>query len=468
SFLQLTHWQSPHFHAYFPALTSYPSILGEMLSCTFNNIGFTWASSPAATELESLVMDWLGKMIGLPDEFFHSTPTSNGGGVIQTTLSETTLVTMFAAKKEAVTRYLETNPGSNPGNAYGKLVAYASDQAHSSVLKGTMIASVMFRLVESNPGDFKMKASTLQALVNADKAAGLIPFYVVASLGSTGVCSFDDLSEIGPICKKEKLWLHVDAAYAGSFLVCPEFRYLINGIENADSFAFNPSKNLLVNFDCTAMWIRDRAYLHRAFDVDPLYLKHANTAGNREFLQHWQVQLSRRFRSLKLWFVIRNYGIEGIQKMLRKQIELAKLFENLVRSESIFEIPAKRHLALIVFRLKGMENEMTEILLRRMNACEKMHCVPTSLQKKFVIRFCVTSHRTTEEDIRKDFALIKSLAHELLVETDHGKRRPRLSFSASPNAETSAKRRSSLSQNEALNWSATMEQEGTKDERKMA
>ncbi|KAG1689121.1 Histidine decarboxylase [Nymphon striatum] len=225
----ITHWQSPYMHAYFPALNSPPSLLGDMLADALNCICFTWASSPACTELETLVMNWLGRMLDLPDEFLHLRPDSPGGGVIQTTASESTFVALLAARTEVIRRFKEarkTASLSSPDDS--EINSLASDQ-------------------------LSMRADLLQESIQNDKQNGLIPFFVCGTLGTTGACAFDNLEEIGPICKKEDMWIHVDAAYAGSAFTCPEFRVFMKGIEYADSFTFNPSKWLMVHFDCTAM-----------------------------------------------------------------------------------------------------------------------------------------------------------------------------------------------------------------------
>ncbi|XP_064471206.1 histidine decarboxylase-like isoform X2 [Ornithodoros turicata] len=403
----VTHWQSPHMHAYFPALHSPPSLLGDMLADGIGCLGFTWASSPACTELETIVMDWLAQMLGLPDEFLHVRSVSKGGGVIQTTSSEATFVALLAARTEAIRRCHEGSLDLDDADLNGRLVAYCSDQAHSSVEKAGLIGLVKMHYVESDE-NLSLRGHDLKEAMDRDRAKGLLPFYVCATLGTTGACAFDNLQEIGEICAEERVWLHVDAAYAGSAFVCPEFRHWLRGIQYADSFAFNPSKWLMVHFDCTAMWVRNSTALHRTFNVDPLYLQHENSGLAVDYM-HWQIPLSKRFRSLKLWFVLRTYGVEGLQSHIRKGVELAQLFEDLVRSDKRFEIPAPRHLGLVVIRLKG-PNAWTEKLLKRLNANGKLHCVPAALKGKYVIRFTVTSPHTTAEDIRRDWSVIQATA----------------------------------------------------------
>ncbi|GLH07306.1 Histidine decarboxylase [Gryllus bimaculatus] len=298
----MTHWQSPHMHAYFPALNSFPSLLGDMLADAINCLGFTWASSPACTELETIVMNWLGRAINLPESFLHLQPDSPGGGVIQTTASEATLVSLLAGRTEALRRLRHHGCCRlQDAELNSRLVAYTSDQAHSSVEKAALIGLVRMRFLESDAA-LALRGDTLRAAVLHDRAKGLVPFYVCATLGTTGACSFDNLNEIGPICEKEGMWLHVDAAYAGTAFLCPEYRCWLSGVHYAHSFAFNPSKWMMVHFDCTAMWVKNSAALHRTFN-------------------HWQIPLSKRFRALKLWFVLRSYGIKGLQAHVRENID---------------------------------------------------------------------------------------------------------------------------------------------------
>ncbi|CAK9806406.1 Histidine decarboxylase [Anthophora quadrimaculata] len=410
----VTHWQSPHMHAYFPALNSPASLLADMLADAINCLGFTWASSPACTELETIVMNWLGKMIGLPDEFLHRPGGSGGGGVIQTTASEATLVCLLAARTRAIRDVQQNEPDRLPAEINSRLVGYCSDQAHSSVEKAGLIGLVRMKYIESDD-ELSMRGDALLEAITHDRAEGLLPFFVCATLGTTGACAFDNLKEVGQVCEQNGLWLHVDAAYAGSAFVCPEFRSWLQGIEYADSIAFNPSKWLMVHFDCTAMWVKSSQALHRTFNVDPLYLKHENSGLAIDYM-HWQIPLSKRFRALKLWFVIRNYGITGLQKHIREGVRLAQKFEALVLADSRFEIPATRHLGLVVFRLRG-ENSLTERLLKKMNSRGRVHCVPAALHGKYVIRFTVTSTNTTNEDILRDWAEIRNTANEIIGDT---------------------------------------------------
>ncbi|XP_072254894.1 histidine decarboxylase [Pyxicephalus adspersus] len=403
----VVHWQSPHMHAYFPALTSWPSLLGDMLADAINCLGFTWASSPACTELEMNVMDWLAKMLGLPCHFLHHYPKSKGGGVLQSTVSESTLIALLAARKDKILQMKVSEPDSDDSSLNSRLIAYASNQAHSSVEKAGLISLVKVRFLPVDE-NFSLRGETLQAAVEEDRKRGLVPVFVCATLGTTGVCAFDNLAELGPICAKEGLWLHIDAAYAGTAFLCPEFRSLFNGVDYADSFTFNPSKWMMVHFDCTAFWVRDKYKLQQTFSVDPIYLRHANSGAATDFM-HWQIPLSRRFRSLKLWFVIRSFGIKNLQAHIRHGTELAKYFESMVKADQLFEVPAKQHLGLVVFRLKG-PNVLTEQVLAELTKSGNMYLVPATINDKFIIRFTVTSQFTTREDIQRDWNLIREAA----------------------------------------------------------
>lgn len=408
----VTHWHSPRFFAYFPTASSYPAMLADMLCGAIGCIGFSWAASPACTELETVMLDWLGKMLQLPEAFLAETAGS-GGGVIQGSASEATLMALLAARSRATRHLQATRPGLTEAAVMEKLVAYGSDQAHCSVERAALIGGVKFKAIPSD-GKFAMRASALQEVLEKDKAAGLIPFFVVATLGTTSCCSFDRLSEVGPICNREDLWLHVDAAYAGSAFICPEFRHLLNGVEFADSFNFNPHKWLLVNFDCSAMWVKKRVNLTGAFKLDPVYLQHSHQdSGLITDYRHWQLPLGRRFRSLKMWFVFRMYGVKGLQAHIRKHVQLAHEFESLVRQDPRFEVCAEVTLGLVCFRLKG-SNKLNEDLLDRISSAKKIHLVPCHLRGRFVLRFAICARTVEAAHVQQAWAHIRTLASALL------------------------------------------------------
>uniref|UniRef100_A0A674DE40 Aromatic-L-amino-acid decarboxylase n=2 Tax=Salmo trutta TaxID=8032 RepID=A0A674DE40_SALTR len=415
----VTHWHSPYFYAYFPTANSFPAMLADMLSGAIGCIGFSWAASPACTELETVMMDWLGKMLKLPEDFIAGTH-GQGGGVIQGTASEATLVALLAARCRAVRMILASDPQRPETGITSKLVAYSSDQAHCSVERAGMIAGVRMKKIPTDQSDkYAVQGETLRRMIQEDKAAGLIPFYFCATLGTTPSCAFDHITELGPICNAEKIWMHIDAAYAGSSFICPEFRPLLNGIEFADSFNFNAHKWLLVNFDCSTMWVKKRSDLIGAFKMDPLYLKHDHQeSGMITDYRHWQIPLGRRFRSLKMWFVFRMYGLKGLQDYIRKHVELAKEFESLVRADQRFEISADVVLGLVCFRLKG-SNEVNETLLKRINNGRKIHLVPCLLSGQFVLRFALCARTTESRHIREAWRLITQLAEEVMQELPH-------------------------------------------------
>ncbi|XP_033228309.1 3,4-dihydroxyphenylacetaldehyde synthase 2-like [Belonocnema kinseyi] len=406
----MTHWHSPQFHAFYPAGSSYPSIVGEMLSAGIGCVGFSWISAPACTELEVVTMNWLGKLLDLPKEFLNCSE-GPGGGVIQTSASETIFVVLLAARERTVRRLKNIYPDLDEALIRTKLVAYTSDQSNSSVEKSGLLGAMPMRLL---PTDEKccLRGETLLKAIEKDREAGLIPCYVVATLGTTGTCAFDNLDEIGPICNENKVWLHIDAAYAGAAFVCPEFRYLMSGVQYADSFDFNPHKWLLVNFDCSALWIKDANWLTDTFNVDRIYLAHDNQGSAPDY-RHWQIQLSRRFRSMKLWFVLRLYGVEGLQKYIRYSVKLARLFEELVRSDDRFEVVTEAVMAICCFRMKG-DNSFTKELFDRLTARRNIYVTAAFSQKLMVIRFVVCSEFSQEGDIHFAFNEICKEATEIL------------------------------------------------------
>ncbi|KAK4319953.1 hypothetical protein Pmani_009155 [Petrolisthes manimaculis] len=403
----VTHWQSPYFHAYYPANVSYPAILADVLSDALGTIGFSWNASPACTELEVVMMDWLGQLIGLPQEFLF-TPGGTGGGVILSTASEATLVALLSARSKKLKEL-----GHTPISDHPPLVAYTSDQSHSSVERAGMFAGVRLRLVTSDE-QFSMRGPALRQAILADIKEGLIPFYVVGTVGTTSACSYDNLKEIGEVTREFGLWFHVDAAYAGSALVCEEFRYLMIGLELAQSFNFNPHKWLLVNFDCSAMWYKNSNDVVDAFNVDPLYLKHENQEGLLPDYRHWQIPLGRRFRSLKLWFVMRMYGKQGLQAHIRRHVSLAHQFENHVKEDSRFEIFFPVTLGLVCFRLKNEDNAMNEKLLKNINAGGVVHMVPSKAKDVYFIRFAVCSVDTNSDDVKISWKEVKKQTDLLL------------------------------------------------------
>nr|ALG64483.1 dopa decarboxylase [Meretrix meretrix] len=406
----ITHWHSPYFHGYYAAGNSFPSILGDMLSDTIGCIGFSWAASPACTELEMITTDWLGKMIGLPEQFLHC-GKGKGGGVIQTTASETVFLCLLATRTKMVTKLKAENPDLDEMTIISKLVGYTSDQANSSVHRSGLLGAVTMVKLPSDE-NFSLQGKTLRQRIEKDRSEGKIPFFVCASLGTTGSCAFDNLEEIGPICQENDIWLHIDAAYAGSGFVCPEFRHYMKGIEYVQTFTINPHKWMLIAFDLSVLWIQDSSLLVDAFNVDPIYLRHENE-GNVPDYRHWQIPLGRRFRALKLWFMLRSYGVEGVQKYIRHHCQLAHEFEKLVVDDGRFEIVTEVVMALVCFRLKG-DNILSEKLLEEIVADGRLYLIPAIARDIYFLRLAVCAERTTSEDIRYSFAVIKSCTDRVM------------------------------------------------------
>lgn len=315
-----------------------------------------------------------------------------------------------------VKHYKEIHPEMDEQVIRTKLVAYTSDQSNSSVEKSGLLGAVPMRLLPTDD-ECKLRGSTLEEAMKKDRAAGLIPFYVVATLGTTGTCAFDPLDELGPICNRDFVWLHVDAAYAGAAFACPEYRYLMKGLELIDSFNFNPHKWLLVNFDCSALWVKNAQYLVEAFNVDRIYLKHQHEGVAPDY-RHWQIPLGRRFRALKVWFALRSYGVEGIRKIIRTHVQQAQYFAELMSKDSRFEIVLKVTLGLICFRLKGPDT-LTKQLIDKITARKNLYVIPATYKKQLIIRFVVCSRMTEIRDLDFAWNEILSQANEVLAHENH-------------------------------------------------
>lgn len=402
----ITHWQSPNFYAYFPTSTSGPAILGDLLSTGLGVQGMLWSTSPACTELETHVLDWLVPMLGLPEKFLSS---STGGGVIQDTASSASLCALLAARERA------TQYGSNRKGCDGRLVAYASTQTHSSVEKAVKIAGLgsdNLRAIEVDQ-NFALRPDALARQVEADKKAGLLPCFVCATVGTTSSNAIDRVREIARICKEHNLWLHVDSAMSGTAALCPEFRFLHDGMEFADSYCFNPHKWMLTNFDCDCFYVADRKHLIQTLSVLPEYLRNqATESGAVIDYRDWQIPLGRRFRSLKLWFVIRHYGIEGLQEHVREHIRLAQQFADWVRSDSRFELAAPVPLNLVCFRLRSGDND-NQKLLDALNQSGNLYLTHTRLDGKFTLRLCVGQTNTKSRHVEQAWQLIQQSTAQL-------------------------------------------------------
>jgi len=401
----ISHWQHPGWNAYFPANNSPESILGEMLSAGLGTMGMSWQVSPAVAELEDLVMGWLRRMLGLPEGF---------SGVIQDTASTGTLSALLTARERA------TNYDSNERGLKQPLVAYATRETHSSLEKGIKIAGYgreNLRMIETDE-NFAMIPDKLETAIIRDRAAGLQPTIVIATLGTTSSTAVDPLRAIGEIAARYGLWLHVDAAYAGTAAVCPENRWMLDGAEYMDSFLFNPHKWMLTNFDCSAYFVKDPGALIRTFEIHPEYLK---TDADPYVKNHrdWGIQLGRRFRALKLWFVLRSYGVEGIQAYVREHLRLAQLLKGWIEAEPNFEILAPVLFGLVCFRFNDGRSEaaLTEInktLLDRLNASGAVALSHTVLRGKYTLRMAIGTRTTEERHVRRAWELIRETLRELL------------------------------------------------------
>ncbi|MFQ5795454.1 MAG: aminotransferase class V-fold PLP-dependent enzyme [Candidatus Bipolaricaulia bacterium] len=401
----VTHWQSPNFFAFFPANASGPAILGELLSAGLGIQGMLWATSPACTELETHVLDWLVDMLDLPPKFKSE---GTGGGVIQDTASSASLCALLAARERA------TDYQSNQRGCDGRLTTYASTQAHSSIEKAVKIAglgSQNLRLIEVDDR-FAMRPDALTKQIKQDRQAGLIPCFVCATLGTTSSTAIDPLPEIGRICREEGVWLHVDAAMSGTAAICPEYRYLHDGMESADSYCFNPHKWMFTNFDCDCFYVADRAALIETLSVLPEYLRNqATESGAVIDYRDWHIPLGRRFRSLKLWFVIRHYGVEGLRHHIRRHVQLAQNFARWVQEDDRFELAVSPPLNLVCFRHVGGD-EINRRLLDQLNRSGKLYLTHTKLNEQYTLRFCVGQTHTEAHHVDRAWQQIRETAKQ--------------------------------------------------------
>ena len=395
----ITHWQSPNFFAFFPCNSTGPAILGDMLSTGLGVQGMLWATSPACTELETHVLDWLVDMLDLPKIFKSN---SSGGGVIQDTASSATLCALVAAREKA------SNGKINETGFDGTLRVYTSSQAHSSIEKAVKIAGIGKHNLRSIAVDneFAMRPSELRRAIEQDITDGLTPAFVCATVGTTSSTALDPLTEIGRICSEFGIWLHVDAAMAGSAAICPEYRFIQEGLEHAQSYCFNPHKFLLTNFDCSCFYVSDKDALIDSLSITPEYLKTKASESNSVFdYRDWQIPLGRRFRSLKLWSVIRYYGTKGMQAHIRQHMESAKALTEKINKDDRFELMAPTVLNLVCFRYKGSD-DFNETLVQRLNDSGKLYLIHTKLNNKYTLRFSIGQTKTTWDHVIKAWELI--------------------------------------------------------------
>jgi len=398
----ITNWQSPNFFAYFPANSSYPSILAEMVTATLGAQCMVWETSPAAAELEETTMNWLKEMTGIPQGF---------GGVIQDSASTSTLVAVLSARERK--SQFSINDKGFISNVFR---VYCSSEAHSSVEKAVKIAGIgrsNLRKIEVDH-QLAMDPDKLEAAILRDIKDGFLPTCVVAAVGTTGTVAMDPVTPIARICKKYGIWLHIDAAYAGSAMVLPEYRYLIAGIEDADSYVFNPHKWMFTNFDCSAYFVKDTETLIRTFEILPEYLKtRADSQVNN--YRDWGIQLGRRFRALKLWFVIREMGVEGIREKIANHISWARELASQIRVEPGFKLFEPQNLALVCFaivpdKVKDVEelNRLNLDFLHSLNSSGKVYLSHTKVGGAVYLRMQIGQTNVERKHVQNAWAFIKT------------------------------------------------------------
>jgi aromatic-L-amino-acid decarboxylase len=391
----ITHWQHPRFMAYFPSNSSPPSVLAEMLIASMGVQGMTWTTSPAATELEIRMMEWLREMFGLPNDFT---------GVIQDSASAATMTAMVVAREQA------TNFASHgEGDRTTRLVAYCSKEAHSSVEKAMRIlglGAANLRKIQTTT-NLSINLHALRTQIESDLSRGLTPFFLVGAFGTTSTTAVDDLDGLAQVAKAHNMWFHVDAAYAGSALLLPEIRPLAKGIALADSVVVNPHKWLGVTFDCSAFFLKNPAALQRALSINPEYLR--THMGDRVTdFRDWGLGLGRRFRSLKLWFVIQWYGVEGLQELLRGHIALATSLAQRIEDSERFELVAQRHFNLVCFRLIDSD-EANESLLNALNATGEVYLTHTLVNGRYAMRLVTGQTQVSSADVDHVWELLHRL-----------------------------------------------------------
>ncbi|MCF6306701.1 MAG: pyridoxal-dependent decarboxylase [Flavobacteriaceae bacterium] len=405
----ITHWQSPNFFAYFPANTSPPSILAEMLTATLGVQGMKWDTSPASTELEERMTEWFKNALGIP---------KNWTGVIQDSASSATLASILTAREQK--SHYKINQEGFKG--FTNFRVYCSEETHSSIEKGTKIAGIGKENVIKIKTDnvLRMRPDLLLQSIKQDIENGYQPLCIIAAIGTTGTTAIDPLNEIAEIAEKFNIWLHVDAAYAGSVLLLPEYQNLIKGIEKADSFVFNPHKWLFTNFDCSIYFVKDKNALVNTFEVLPEYLK-TNTDGMVSNHCDWGIPLGRRFRSLKLWFVMRYYGLEELQNKLRYHIELAKWLENEIVKSTNFKLVVPRNINLVCFHFKPQGfsdieelNKINEVLLQKLNDTGKIYLTHTKVKGTYTLRMSIGQTNVNQNHIKEAWKLITNKAMEII------------------------------------------------------
>ena len=392
----LTHWQSPGWFAFFPANASFPSILGELVSAGLAQQGMLWSTSPATTEVESRVLDWMVGLLGLPEAW---RTTRKGGGVIHMSASDSSHTALVVARRLAEER----------GRA-DRLVAYTSSEAHSSIEKGARVAGYRhIRLIEVDER-FAMSVPALERTVSDDLAAGLVPAFVCSAVGTTGTTAVDPVRQVGEVARRRGMWHHVDAAYAGTAMLCEEFRHHQDGLELADSYTFNPHKWMFTNFDCNVLWVADRAPLIETLSIVPPYLRNAaSDSGAVIDYRDWHVPLGRRFRALKLWFVLRQYGAEGLRHHIRRHVAMARDLEARVVAHPRLELVAPTPFALVSFAHRDGDDATREIA-RAVNATGHSYVTTSTAGGRAFVRVVVGQTHTRQEHVDRLWAVIDQSA----------------------------------------------------------
>ncbi|XVF45990.1 hypothetical protein PTKIN_Ptkin02bG0252200 [Pterospermum kingtungense] len=425
----ITHWQSPNYYAYFPSSGSVAGFLGEVLSTGFNVVGFNWISSPAATELEAIVMDWLGQMLELPQSFLFS---GTGGGVIQGTTCEAILCTITAARDQMLSKVGREK--------MGKLVVYGSDQTHSALAKAAKIAGIepnnVRAIKTTKSASFELSPESLRRAVRLDLETGLVPFFLCATVGTTSTTAVDPIGPLCEVAQEHGMWVHVDAAYAGSACICPEFRHFIDGIEGANSFSFNAHKWFFTTLDCCCLWVKDPGALIKSLSTNAEYLNN-KASDSKQVVDYkdWQITLSRRFRAMKLWLVLRSYGVANLRNFLRSHVKMAKRFQQLVESDNRFEVVVPRNFAMVCFRLlpptkigynksdhrtrvvddEEYANKLNKTLLESVNSSGQVYMTHTVVHGIYVIRFAVGASLTEDKHVIKAWKVVQETADALLA-----------------------------------------------------
>ncbi|KAL7603308.1 hypothetical protein Lser_V15G19346 [Lactuca serriola] len=420
----ITHWQSPNFFAYFPASLNTASFLGEMLLNGFSVVGFNWESSPAATELEIIVMEWLLKLLQLPQSFSTSSNNAGGGGVLLGSTCEAFICTILAAKEKTLDQIGRDNTEN--------LAVYCSDQTHFSFHKSAKVVGIkpenVRQVLTTRSTNFELSPESLDEMIKRDLEDGLIPIYLCATVGTTSTTAVDPLGPLCEVASKYNMWVHVDAAYAGSACICPEFRHFLDGVEGASSFSFNAHKWLLTNLACCCLWVKDKASFTKPLSTTSELMANESTeSGKVVDYKDWQISLARRFQALKLWMVLRSYGTTALREYIRKHVKMAKDFEGLVNMDARFEIMAPRYFSMVCFRVSPYAisqhhdndhkaNELNQMLLESVNATGRVYMTHSVVGGVYIIRFSVGAGLTEDRHVNMAWELVQGEATSLLGE----------------------------------------------------